>query len=120
MTRRWASWAVEILGNSNPREFEAILRRAAVRCSNGMARGLAAERLIAAGLATPSEIDAFQRDPDDAARRMTARGLAALGTPDALIRITEIALRHEDYRDRRHAWSLLGLLKLTPARGGRC
>lgn len=96
----WISgWVVEILGNSNPREFEAILRRAAVRCSDAKARGLAAERLIAAGLATPSEIDAFSARPG---RRCEAND----STGARCARHTRRA--HQDHRDRASARRLPG------------
>ncbi len=117
----WLSWSVvEVLGGWNPRAFEAILRQAAIGSSDGLVRRWAAEMLVAAALATPSEIDGFLRDPDDGVRRLTTRGLATLRTADALVRLTEIALRHEDDRLREQVWSLLGYWQLTPARGGRC
>jgi hypothetical protein len=116
----WLSaYVVQVVGTCNPRPFERLLREAA-GSSCEVLRAWAAESLIAAGLATPTEIDALLRDPDEGVQRLTARGLAELRTADAIFRLTERALHHDDGKAREQAWWLLGGCRLAPARGGEC
>jgi hypothetical protein len=114
--------AVQILGRWDARAFQSILRSAVTRCSvaSGV-REWAAEALVAHGLATPGEIDAFLADPDEHVRCLTARGLAELGNADAIVRLTQRALLDEDKNAREQAWRLLTrCFGLAPARGGQC
>lgn len=117
-------WLVQVLRKWDARRFEPTLRCAALRHPSDFVRACAAEMLVACGLATPTETDAFLSDRSESVQRLTARGLATLGTPDAIRRLAEVVFsgpdRWGDRRRSQQANSLLRCLGLVPARGGEC
>jgi len=115
---------VWLMSKWDPAGFATILREAVASRLDEYVRSAAAESLVQSRLATEREIDEFFRDRDHSVRKLALRGLATSATPDAIIRLSEVALREKDERLRAQAWSLLGNIgaapRLAPGPSGCC
>ena len=104
---------VQILGGWDARRFAPILRDVILTGRPGLVRAWAAEFLIRRGLASAAETDAWLCDREDSVRLLAARGLADLGTPDAVVRLWEQARSADDERYREQANVLLANMQLV-------